>query len=131
MHLQNQYALSFNPREMSSIRSPTTTPRMLALRITKTTLHIGKEIYTHLTRSSFPELGHNTNLSYMVCTQDSYSHLQLALHVLTNSMHKASSSTLSRFYYVSLLTSPRFLFIHYKMGLNMGKPMGRHPIPIT
>jgi hypothetical protein len=29
------------------------------------------------------------------------------------------------------LTLPRHLFIHYKIGLNMGKPMGWHPIPIT
>jgi hypothetical protein len=26
-----------------------------------------------------------------------------------------------------LLTSPSYLFIHYKIGLSMGKPMGRHP----
>jgi hypothetical protein len=26
-----------------------------------------------------------------------------------------------------LLTSPRFLIIYYKMGLNMGEPMGRNP----
>jgi hypothetical protein len=30
-------------------------------------LHIGHEIYMHLSRSSFPELGHNTN-PYSVCT---------------------------------------------------------------
>jgi len=30
-----------------------------------------------------------------------------------------------------LLTSPSYLFMHYKRGINMGKPMGRHPIPVT
>jgi hypothetical protein len=78
----------------------------------KTPLRIGQDIYVHLARSSFPELGHNTKPYYTVCTQASYNHFHLALQVLTHSMHKASSSTLSRFYQVSLLTSPRFLFIH-------------------
>jgi hypothetical protein len=97
-------------------------------------LRIGQEICVHLARSSFPELGHNTKPSYTVCTQASYNHLHLALQVLTHSMHKASSSALShstRSLYYYFLTSPRYLFIHYKWGLNMGKPMGRHPIPVT
>jgi hypothetical protein len=78
----------------------------------KSPLRIRQEICVHLARSSFPELGHNTKPSYPVCTQDSYNNLHLSLQVLTHSIHKASSSTLSRFYQVSLLTSPRFLFIH-------------------
>jgi hypothetical protein len=31
----------------------------------------------------------------------------------------------------TLLTLPSYLFILYNIGLNMGKPMGRHPFPIT
>jgi hypothetical protein len=31
----------------------------------------------------------------------------------------------------ALLTFPSYLFILYNIGLNMGKPMGRHPFPIT
>jgi hypothetical protein len=34
MHLHNQYALSFNPREMSSIHSLIVTPLILTLRVT-------------------------------------------------------------------------------------------------
>jgi hypothetical protein len=30
-----------------------------------------------------------------------------------------------------LLTLPKYLFIDYKMGLSVGKPMGRHPFPFT
>jgi hypothetical protein len=88
-----------------------------------------------LARSSFPELGNSTKPSYTVCTTTSYNHFHLSLQVLTNSMHKASGFALSHKYSLvihlahwPLLTSPNYLFIHYKMGLNMGKPMGRHPI---
>jgi hypothetical protein len=59
----------------------------------QTQLCIGQEICTHLTRSSFPELDHNTNPSYTVCTQASYNHLHLALQVLTHIMHKTFRST--------------------------------------
>jgi hypothetical protein len=118
----------------------------------KNPLHIGQEICAHLARSSFPELGLSTKPSYnlhtsflqsahkllTICTQASYNHFHLALQVLTHSMHKASSSTLRHKYSLllhlaqwPLLTSPSYLFIHYKMGLNMGKTMGRHPIPVT
>jgi hypothetical protein len=56
---------------------------------------IGHDICTHLTRSSFPKLGHITKPSYIVFTQACYDHLHLDLQVLTHSMHKASSSALS------------------------------------
>jgi hypothetical protein len=46
---------------------------------------------SHLARSSFPELGHNTKPYYTVYTQASYNHFHLALQVLTHSMHKAST----------------------------------------
>jgi hypothetical protein len=104
----------------------------------KSPLSIGQEIYMHLTRSSFSELGHSTKPSCTVCTPASYNHLHLSLQVLTDSMHKASSTTLSHKYslllhlaHCPILTSPIYLFIHYKMVLNMGKPMGRHTIPST
>jgi hypothetical protein len=50
----------------------------------KTPLRIGQDICAHLARSSFPDLGHNTNPSYTVCTQASYNHLHLSLQVLTH-----------------------------------------------
>jgi hypothetical protein len=68
-------------------------------------LHIGKDIYAHLARSSFPKLGHNTKPSYTVYTPASYNHLHLALQLLTHSMHKASSSTLSHKHSLLLLLS--------------------------
>jgi hypothetical protein len=58
-------------------------------------LSIGQEIYVHLARSSFPELGDSTKPSYTICTPASYNHLHLALQVLTHNMHKESISTLS------------------------------------
>jgi hypothetical protein len=96
-------------------------------------LRIGQEICAHLARSSFPELGHNTFLQaflqslalssassqHTVCTK-LQSHIQ---HLASLALSTTSHTT-----YISLLlhhlTSPRFLFIHYKMGLNMGKTHG-------
>jgi hypothetical protein len=62
----------------------------------------------------------------------SYSHLHLALQV-SHSMHRAYTTITCTWNLAHRLfpTSPRCLFIHYKIGLNMGKPMGRHPFPIT
>jgi hypothetical protein len=98
----------------------------------KILLRIGQEICTHLARSSFPELGYNTKpllnllqslaLSLASLTQHAQSMYNYHLHLALSTSHTCKNA-----YIVSLLTSPSFLFIHYKMGLNMGKPMGRHP----
>jgi hypothetical protein len=83
-------------------------------------------------------------------TEPSYNHLHLALQVL-NTQYARSLLTihtglaLSKIPYISC-TNPTQIslisqipFIHHlatylyitKGGLNMGKPMGRHPIPVT
>jgi hypothetical protein len=94
----------------------------------KILLHIGQEICVHLARSSFPELGYSTKLllnllqslalSLASLTQHAQSMYNYHLHLALSITHLPISSP---------LTSPRYLFIHYKMGLNMGKPMGQHP----
>jgi hypothetical protein len=95
-------------------------------------LRIGQEICVHLARSSFPELGPSTK-PYTVCAQ---SHLQsLALSSASLNTQYAQSRlqilALSHTHPLLLLTFLSSLFIHYKRGLSMGKPMGRHPIPVT
>jgi hypothetical protein len=86
----------------------------------------GQDICAHLTRSSFPEIGHNTNPSYNLhkiltstCTYLCKCSTQHAQSIYNYHLHLAQHHNLD------LL--PNYLFIHYKKGLNMGKPMGRHP----
>ena len=94
------------------------------------------EICTHSAISSFFDLGYSTKPSHIL--------LQLLALVLqaSHGMHKALTtldhidptlalSTLASPSLPPFLTLLSYLFIHYKIGLNMGKPMGRHPIPIT
>jgi hypothetical protein len=49
----------------------------------KTPLHIGQEIYTHLARSSFSDLGHITK-PYAVYAQSTTSHFHLDQQALTH-----------------------------------------------
>jgi hypothetical protein len=93
----------------------------------KILLCIGHEICAHFARSPFPELGYNTNplhsllqslaLSLASLTQHAQSMYNYYLHLALSIIHLCAP----------LLTLPSFLFIYYKKGLNMGKPMGRHP----
>jgi hypothetical protein len=94
-------------------------------RATKTLLCIGQEICAHLARYSFPELGLAQSLSQSVTTTCTY--LYKFLTICTEHLQTTLALSLS----AMLLISPRYLFILYKIGLNMGKPMGRHPIPVT
>ena len=103
-------------------------------RATKKTLHRTGDL--HIPHQILlPKLGHSIKPSYTVFTPASYNHLHLALQVLTHSMHKAISTLdhtdpnleRSHFYLYITLAS----IYTYKIGLSMGKPMGRHPIPIT
>jgi hypothetical protein len=72
-----------------------------------------------------------------------YNELHLALRI-SYSMHQALQFLITQIQLLALsqlaqylctiqllLTLPNLLLILYKIGLNMGKPMGRHPIPIT
>jgi hypothetical protein len=62
----------------------------------------------------------------------SYSHLHLALQV-SHSMHTAYTTITCTWHLAHrpFPTSPRYRFIHHKIGINIGKPMGRHPFPVT
>jgi hypothetical protein len=85
----------------------------------KTLLHEGQEICVHLARFSFPKLGYSTNPS-TVYTQASYNHLHLPLKVFNTTCTKHSQllslspSAYNITHFFPLLTSPSYLFIHYK-----------------
>ena len=88
----------------------------------------------HIARSSFLELGLAQILSQSITTTCNYlySSSQYAQSIYKSYFHLAL--ILSALHHIdahSPLTLPRHLFILYKIGLNMGKPMGRHPIPVT
>ena len=82
----------------------------------------------HLARSSFPELGYNTKLLLNLLQSLALSLASLTLHahsIYNYHLHLAHHHTYAYIgSYTPLVTSPRNLFIHYKMVLNMGKPMG-------
>ena len=61
-----------------------------------------------------------------MCTQ----HLQ-HLHSSLQVGHIVYTKPLLALSFFASLTLPSCLFILYKIDLNMGKPMGRHPFPIT
>jgi hypothetical protein len=97
----------------------------------KILLRIGQEICTHSTRSSFPELDHSTKplhsllqslalslASFSQYAQSMYNyHLHLAYHHtdVYIILHAPFLHRLDIYLYIT------------KVGLNMGKPMGRHP----
>ena len=96
----------------------------------KILLRIGNEICAHFTRSPFPELGYNTNPLHSLLQSLALSLASLTQHaksMYNYHLHLAYHHTDAYIVFMPLLTSPRHLFIHYKIGLNMGKPMGRHP----
>jgi hypothetical protein len=61
----------------------------------------------------------STDPSYNLCTQH-LQHLHLALQV----GHTVYTKPLLELSLFPFLTFPSYLFILYKIGLNMGKPMG-------
>jgi hypothetical protein len=84
-------------------------------------LRIGQEIFAHLARSSFPELGTEQSLLTITCTY--------LCKFSTHGMHKSFTTICTQLTGLQLLinrllASPRYLFILYKRGLNMGKTHG-------
>jgi hypothetical protein len=87
-------------------------------------LHKGQEICAHFARSSFPKLDQSTK-PYTVCLHQALTkRLHLALQASTRSCTKPYYSCTKPITTHLLLTSPSYLFIHYKRGLNMGKTHG-------
>jgi hypothetical protein len=85
-------------------------------------LGIRQEICVHLAKSCFPELGHNTKplhdlLQPLALSSASLTQYAESVH---NYLHLANISTKPS----TFLTSPSYLFIHYKRGLSMGKTHG-------
>jgi hypothetical protein len=68
-------------------------------------------------------------LSLLQYAQSIYNHYQHLAQLTTLRSHRSHSTTLLPPPFS--LTSPIHLFIHTTVGLSMGKPMGRHPFPIT
>ena len=103
------------------------------------TLHRKKDLCNSLDPSS---LRYNTQ-PFTIChnhlnsaLQASYNCAQRIQNPICNqhifaSLYHLSHSLLQHLSHRPFPTSPRYLFIHYKIGLNMGKPMGRHPIHVT
>jgi hypothetical protein len=99
----------------------------------KTLLRGGQGICAHLARSSFPGLGYNTKPS-IVCAQSTIDNQHtLSTEPLTTLALSTSiyNNLLSPHHHPHLLTSPSYLFIHYKRASTWVNPWADIPIPVT